>query len=97
MSRLQRNRRQWLSQWSNDGRYLNFSSSADSANGMDCWVHDTQSGENRLVVKNQGIGVCALSPDNRFAVVGRMASRGDNNLFLVDFRAAFIKMLQKGM
>jgi len=24
--------------------------------GMDCWVHDTETGENRVIAKNQGIG-----------------------------------------
>jgi Tol biopolymer transport system component len=46
----------WLIGWSEDGRYLSYSSSAESDNGMDCWLHDTQTGENRLIVKNQGIG-----------------------------------------
>jgi len=74
----------WLGDWSDDGRYLNYSSSADSANGMDCWLHDTQTGDNRLIVKNQGIGVCELSPDNRYALAWRMVSRGNTNLYLID-------------
>jgi dipeptidyl aminopeptidase/acylaminoacyl peptidase len=74
----------WPVAWSEDGRFFSFSSSASSANGMDCWLHDTETGENRLIVSNQGIGVCALSPDNRFAVSWRMVSRGNTDLYLVD-------------
>ncbi|MEM1264069.1 MAG: S9 family peptidase [Pseudomonadota bacterium] len=74
----------WLSAWSDDGRYLNFSSSAESDNGMDCWLHDTETDDNRLIVKNQGIGVCGLSPDNQYAVAWRMVSRGNTDLYLVD-------------
>jgi dipeptidyl aminopeptidase/acylaminoacyl peptidase len=74
----------WLTRWSEDGRYLNFSSSTHSENGMDCWLHDTQSGKSRLIVKNNGIGACVLSPNNKSALVWRMVSRGDTNLYLVD-------------
>lgn len=81
------NTNNWPTRWSDDGRYLNFSSSADSANGMDCWVYDTETGESRLIVKNQGIGWCILSPDNRFAVAGRMVNRGETNLHLVDIES----------
>jgi dipeptidyl aminopeptidase/acylaminoacyl peptidase len=78
----------WLNDWSDDGRYLSYSSSAESENGMDCWLHDTQTGENRLIVKNQGIGVCELSPDNRYALAWRMVNRGNTDLYLVDVESA---------
>jgi dipeptidyl aminopeptidase/acylaminoacyl peptidase len=78
----------WLNGWSDDGRYLSYSSSADSANGMDCWLHDSKTGENRLIVKNRGIGVCELSPDNRYALAWRMVSRGNTDLYLVDVDSA---------
>lgn len=78
----------WLIGWSEDGRYLSYSSSAKSENGMDCWLHDTQTGENRLIVKNQGIGACELSPDNRRALAWRMVSRGNTDLYLVDVESA---------
>ena len=78
----------WLVGWSEDGRYLSYSSSAKSENGMDCWLHDTETGENRLIVKNLGIGVCELSPDNRRALVWRMVSRGNTDLYLVDVESS---------
>lgn len=74
----------WLGSWSDDGRYLSYSSNAESESGMDCWVHDTETGENRLIAKNNGIGVCGLSPDNHMAVAWRMVSRGNTDLYLVD-------------
>ncbi|MEL7537000.1 MAG: S9 family peptidase [Pseudomonadota bacterium] len=83
----------WLSLWSDDGRYLGFSSNAESENGMDCWLHDTETGENRLIVKNQGIGVCGLSPDNRYAVAWRMVSRGNTDLYLVDVESGAEQLL----
>ncbi len=78
----------WLNGWSDDGRYLSYSSSAESENGMDCWLHDTQTGENRLFVRNQGIGLCELSPDNQYALAWRMVSRGNTDLYLVDVESA---------
>ena len=78
----------WLVGWSEDGRYLSYSSSAKSENGMDCWLHDTETGENRLIVKNLGIGVCELSPDNRRALAWRMVSRGNTDLYLVDVESS---------
>jgi dipeptidyl aminopeptidase/acylaminoacyl peptidase len=74
----------WLTGWSEDGRFLTFSSNADGGTGMDCWWHDTQTGENTLLVENDGIGACTPSPDNQRLVAWRMVSRGDTNLYLVD-------------
>lgn len=73
-----------LSGWSDDGRYLLFSSTADGGVGMDCWWHDRETGENALLVENDGIGFCTASPDSSQLVAWRMASRGDSNLYLVD-------------
>ena len=77
----------WLVNWSDDGRYLSYSSSAESENGMDCWLYDAESGASRLIAKNRGIGVCVLSPGNRYAAVWRMVSRGNTDLYLVDLES----------
>jgi len=77
----------WLVRWSDDGRYVSYSSSADSENGMDCWIYDAESGTSQLIAKNQGIGVCSLSPNNRYASVWRMVSRGNTDLYLVDIES----------
>jgi dipeptidyl aminopeptidase/acylaminoacyl peptidase len=83
----------WLAGWSDDGRYVSYSSSAESANGMDCWLYDTETGESRLVVSNEGIGVCLLSPDNSHVLVWRMVSRGDTNLYLVELESRAEQLL----
>jgi dipeptidyl aminopeptidase/acylaminoacyl peptidase len=83
----------WLTGWSDDGRYLGYSSSAENEAGMDCWLHDTETGENRLIAKNQGIGWCQLSPDATLAVVRRMVSRGNTNLYLVNVQSGTEQLL----
>jgi len=77
----------WLNDWSKDGRYLSYSSSEGSESGMDCWLHDTMTSENRLIVSNQGIGSCPLSPDNQYALAWRMVNRGNTDLYLVDLES----------
>lgn len=74
----------WLTEWSQDGRYLAYSSNAAGNGGMDCWLYDTDSGEARLIANNDGIGVCQLSPNAQRAVVWRMQSRGNTNMYLLD-------------
>src|SRR5262249_54077956 len=74
----------WLSVWTHDGRALAFSSNRGGG-GMDGYLWDLASGQARLVAKNAGTGtVTAVSRDGRRAVVRRVASRSDSNLFLVD-------------
>jgi dipeptidyl aminopeptidase/acylaminoacyl peptidase len=74
----------WLTEWSRNGRYLAYSSNAAGNGGMDCWLYDTDSGEARLIANNDGIGVCQLSPNAQRAVVWRMQSRGNTNMYLLD-------------
>jgi dipeptidyl aminopeptidase/acylaminoacyl peptidase len=74
----------FLGEWSDDGRYLNYSSNADGDFGMDCWLYDSESDESLKIAENSGIGGCFLSPDNRLAVVWRMVSRGNSDLYLLD-------------
>lgn len=74
----------WLSEWSRDGRYLAYSSNAAGNGGMDCWLYDTDSSEARLIASNDGIGSCQLSPNAQRAVVWRMQSRGNADMYLLD-------------
>lgn len=87
----------WLTGWSDDGRYLSFSSNADGGVGMDCWWHDTQTGENTLLVENDGIGQCSPSPNNEKLVAWRMVSRGNTNLYLVDLASGEEQLLTPHM
>lgn len=75
----------WLGEWSEDGRYLTFASNVSGSGSMDAYLYDREAGEARLIAENQGIGfTAALSPDGSRAVVWRMVSRGDTNLYLID-------------
>ena len=75
----------WLSSWSKDGRYLAFSSNAEDPASMHSYIYDTANGETSLLSRNDGIGrVSSLSPNGLRAIVNRVKSRGDNNLYLID-------------
>jgi dipeptidyl aminopeptidase/acylaminoacyl peptidase len=74
----------WLGGWTHDGRALAFSSNRAGAS-MDGYLWDLAAGQPRLVAKNPGTGqLTDVSRDGRRAVVHRVASRGDSDLFLVD-------------
>lgn len=83
----------WLTGWSEDGRYLSYSSNADGAGGMDCYLYDTETSESRLIAVNEGIGQCELSPDNRHAAIWRMKSRGNTDLYLLQLGAGEEQLL----
>ncbi len=74
----------WLGLWSDDGTYLTFSSNS-GGQSMDSYLYAVDSGEIRLIANNPGIGsVDAISPSAGRAVIWRMQSRGDTNLYLLD-------------
>jgi dipeptidyl aminopeptidase/acylaminoacyl peptidase len=78
----------WLGDWSDDGRYLAYSSDMAGDGSMDAYLYDIKVGESRLVADNAGIGTIEdLSPDGTRAVIWRMRSRGDTDLFLVDLES----------
>jgi len=71
--------------WSADGKTLAISSSRRNPATQDCYFFDLVSGKMRMVAENKGIGgVQDISRDNRFAIVNRVMSRGDNDLYLVE-------------
>lgn len=71
--------------WSADGKILAISSSRRDPATQDCYFFDLASGKMRMVAQNKGIGgVQDISRDQRFAIVNRVMSRGDNNLYLVE-------------
>jgi dipeptidyl aminopeptidase/acylaminoacyl peptidase len=74
----------WLSGWSHDGRHLMLASNRESV-GMDAYLFEVRTGELRRVAQNPGIGsLTDVSRDGRRAVLFRMLSRGDNDLYLLD-------------
>jgi dipeptidyl aminopeptidase/acylaminoacyl peptidase len=75
----------WLGDWTYDGRALTLSSNRRSADAMDAYLVDPTDGKLQLITQNQGIGYFSdVSRDRRHAVLWRMLSRSDDNLFLVD-------------
>ena len=74
-----------LGVFSHDGRLLTLSSNRRAPSSIDAYTYEVASGRLRLRVRNPGIGsITAISRDGRRAVLYRLRSRGDNNLFVVD-------------
>jgi len=72
-----------LAGWS--GKLLRFSSSKKDPASLDAYVYDAATGETRFVAANPGVGeLTDVSRDGKRAVVSRVRSRGDNNLYLID-------------
>jgi len=72
-----------LAGWS--GKLLRFSSSKKDPASLDAYIYDAATGETRFVAANPGVGTLTdVSRDGKRAVVSRVRSRGDNNLYLID-------------
>ncbi len=75
----------WLGDWSPDGSWLTLASNKDDPRAMDAFVWERERNALRRIAKNTGIGqITDVSDDNARAVLYRMKSRSDSNLFLVD-------------
>jgi dipeptidyl aminopeptidase/acylaminoacyl peptidase len=75
----------FMDRWSADGKILAISSSRRDPATTDSYFIDLASGKLQMVAENKGVGgVQDISRDNRFAIINRLMSRGDNNLFLVE-------------
>lgn len=74
-----------LNGWTHDGARLAYETSRDDPARFDAFLYDPASGASQAVGQAKGLTtVQDVSRDGRFAVVSRLASRGDNNLYLVD-------------
>jgi len=74
-----------LGGWTHDGAALMVASNRRGPAAIDAYRLDVAPGAMRLVARNDGIGrLTDISRDGRRAVLYRMASRGDDNLFLLD-------------
>jgi dipeptidyl aminopeptidase/acylaminoacyl peptidase len=72
-----------LAGWS--GPWLRFSANPKDPGSLDAYTYDSRTGELKLVAVNPGIGrLTDLSQDGRRAIVQRVKSRGDSNLYLID-------------
>ena len=74
-----------LDGWTHDGRALMLSSNRRRPEAIDSYLVEVAGGEWRLVAENPGTGgLSDVSRDGRFALLSRLAQRGDNNVYLVD-------------
>jgi len=75
----------FLGPWTRDGRALTLASNRRDPASTDAYVVDADSGELRLVSEVRGVGgFDDVSRDGRRAILTRVVSRGDGNLYLVD-------------
>jgi dipeptidyl aminopeptidase/acylaminoacyl peptidase len=71
--------------WTEDGKQIAIDSSRDDPAARDSFMVDLATGTVKLVAKNPGVGdISNISRDGKRALLGRLKSRGDNNLYLLD-------------
>ncbi len=74
-----------LYDWTADGKRLAIGSAARDPAAMDAYLVDPATGGRAVVVEGRGLNtVTDVSHDGRYALVSRLVSRGDNNIYLVD-------------
>ncbi|HEX3585282.1 MAG TPA: S9 family peptidase [Candidatus Angelobacter sp.] len=74
-----------LDAWTEDGKQIAIDSSRDDPASRDSFMIDLATGNARLVARNPGVGnIEGISRDGKRALLGRVRSRGDNNLYLLD-------------
>jgi dipeptidyl aminopeptidase/acylaminoacyl peptidase len=74
-----------LASWTHDGSALMMSSNLRDGAAMDPYLLEMPGGKMKMVSQNPGFGSLEdASRDNRLVLVSRMASRGSNDLYLVD-------------
>ena len=72
--------------WTRDGRELTLGSNERTGAAIDAFVRDVASGATRGATRAPGINAYSdVSPDGRSAILSRLVSRGDVNLFLVNW------------
>jgi dipeptidyl aminopeptidase/acylaminoacyl peptidase len=78
----------WLGRWTEDGSRFSISSNRRAPDSMDGYLVSPGSGELQLIEKNEGIGgITSLSNDNLSAVISRMRSRSNNDLYLLELNS----------
>lgn len=82
----------WLTGWTEDNR-LRIGSNEDNPSGVDAFLVDPVTARRTQVAAGGLNQILDVSRDGRFAVVYRLQSRGNDNLFLVDLRTRREKLL----
>jgi Tol biopolymer transport system component len=71
--------------WTEDGTKIAIDSSRQDPAARDSFLIDVGAGEIKLVAKNPGVGsISNISHNGKRALLDRLRSRGDNNLYLLD-------------
>ena len=73
-----------LGAWTPDSKSLVIGSNRRTREALDLWIFDLATGAKRLVAESRGLArVEDISKDGRFALVWRMVSRGDADIYRV--------------
>jgi len=74
-----------LGGWTHDGRQLLLGSNRRDAAAIDAYLYDLETNDAKLVTQNRGTGgFVDVTRDGRWALLNRVVSRGNNDLYLVD-------------
>ena len=83
-----------LDGWSHDGRWLAYETNRNDPSRFDAFVVNPDTGETRPVGQTRSLStVTDISRDGRWAIISRLASRGDNNLYLADLKTGTERLL----
>jgi dipeptidyl aminopeptidase/acylaminoacyl peptidase len=86
----------WLDLWTRDGKAILFSSNRREGAAMDSWRLELSSSDAKLVAENPGIGsTMDVTADGKQALVYRLRSRGDDDVFQVSLTEAGELLLTK--
>ncbi len=76
-----------LFDWTLDGTRLATGSNVRNPSAIDAYFTDPTNNSTTMLVQNDALATLeAVSRDNTHGLVSRLVSRGDNNLYLVDFK-----------
>jgi dipeptidyl aminopeptidase/acylaminoacyl peptidase len=76
-----------LFDWTHDGSRLATGSNTRNTSAIDAYLTDPAGGASDIVVQNDALATLDdVSHDNTLGLVSRLVSRGDNNLYLTDFK-----------
>lgn len=71
--------------WDHDGKKIFIDSNRRDPASRDSFAIDVESGKIELVAKNPGVGfIGSVTRDGRYALLARVRSRGNNDLYLLD-------------
>jgi dipeptidyl aminopeptidase/acylaminoacyl peptidase len=74
----------WLSRWTPDSKSLIIGSNERNAASVDIWLLDVATGKKKLIAESGGVAwVTDVSSDGKYALVSRLRSRGDNDVYRV--------------